>query len=159
MVQDVVAALGLISLGTRMRRIGERLQADTQQIIDEMAIPVQAGQLPLLAAIRKLGPLSIGELAEALGVTQPGVTRSSALLVKAGYLEPSPVGEDKRRRVLSLTEKGRELMEVAERDLWPRVEAAVGDLCGDLSEPLLSQLTLIEKGLTEMPLIRREKQQ
>ena len=31
MVEDVVRALGYLTLGTRMKRIGERLQADTQR--------------------------------------------------------------------------------------------------------------------------------
>ena len=102
MVEDVVRALGFLCLGTRLRRIGERLQADTQRILDEMGVPIQASQFPLLAAIRRLGPISIGELAESVGITQPGATRGSALLVAAGYLKTEQATDDQRRRVLSL---------------------------------------------------------
>ncbi|MGO7161526.1 transcriptional regulator, partial [Rhizobium johnstonii] len=35
MVEDVVRTLGFLCMGSRLRRIGERLQADTQQVIDE----------------------------------------------------------------------------------------------------------------------------
>ena len=156
MVEDVVRALGFLCLGTRLRRIGERLQADTQRIMDEMGVPIQAGQFPLLAAIRRLGPLSIGELAEAVGITQPGVTRGSALLVTAGYLKTEHATDDQRRRVLSLTRKGHKLMEMAERQVWPRIENAVADLCSQLSGPLLDQLISIEVGLADRPLDRRE---
>ncbi len=156
MVEDVVRALGFLCLGTRLRRIGERLQADTQRIMDEMEVPIQASQFPLLAAIRRLGPLSVSELAEAVGITQPGATRGSALLVKAGYLKTEQVTGDQRRRVLSLTRKGHKLMDVAERDVWPRIENAVSDLCGGLSGPLLDQLMSIEDGLSDKPLYRRK---
>jgi DNA-binding MarR family transcriptional regulator len=155
MVEDVVRALGFLCLGTRLRRIGERLQADTQRIMDEAGVPIQASQFPLLAAIRRLGPLSVGELAEAVGISQPGATRGSALLVKAGYLKIGQAN-DQRRRVLSLTRKGHKLMEMAERDVWPRIENAVTDLCGSLSAPLLDQLMQIEDGLSDKPLYRRE---
>jgi DNA-binding MarR family transcriptional regulator len=157
MVEDVVRTLGFLCLGTRLRRIGERLQSDTQRILDEMGVPIQASQFPLLAAIRRLGPLSIGELAEAVGITQPGVTRGSALLVKAGYLKTEQATDDQRRRVLSLTRKGHKLMEMAERQVWPRIENAVVDLCGQLSGPLLDQLISIENGLADKPLDRRKE--
>lgn len=155
MVEDVVRALGFVCLGSRLRRVGERLQADTQSIMDEMGVPIQAGQFPLLAAVHRLGPLSIGEMAEAIGITQPGVTRGAALLVTAGYLKAEQATDDQRRRVLSLTRKGRELMEMAERQVWPRIENAVADLCGQLSGPLLDQLISIEVGLADKPLNRR----
>ena len=155
MVEDVVGALGYLTLGSRLRRIGEQLQADTQRIIDAGGLAIQASQFPLLAAVDRLGPLSIGDLAAALGVTQPGVTRASALLVAAGYLENRRVDGDQRVRLLALTDKGRELIAVARRAVWPRVEAAVADLCGPLSGPLLEQLAGLEAGLKERPLDRR----
>ena len=44
---------------------------------------------------------------------------------------------------------------VLDPSFWPRVEAAVRDLCGDLSGPLLQQLDAIEDGLISTPLPRR----
>ena len=155
MVEDVVRAFGFLSLGTRLKRIGERLQADTQQIMDELEVPLQASQYPLLAAIDWLGPLSIGELAVAVGITQPGATRSLSQLVGLGLCAVRTTPDDQRRKVASLTKKGQRLVDVAKRDVWPQIERAVADLCGDLSGPLLQQLASIEDGLTEAPLIRR----
>lgn len=155
MIEDVVRALGFLCLGSRLRRIGERLQADTQRIMDEMGAPIQASQYPSLAAVDRLGPLSVGELAEAVGITQPGATRSSALLVKAGFLKMNQAHDDQRRRVLSLTREGQRLVAEAKRDVWPRIETAVADLCGELSGPLLDQLASIEDGLANQPLYRR----
>ena len=156
LVEDVVRAFGFLCLGSRLRRIGERLQTDTQRIIDDMGVPIQASQYPLLAAIDRLGPLSIGELAEAVGITQPGATRSAALLIKAGFLKTKQPSDDQRRRVLSLTREGQRLVEEAKRDVWPRIEHAVTDLCGELSGPLLDQLASIEDGLADKPLYRRD---
>jgi DNA-binding MarR family transcriptional regulator len=156
MVEDVVRALGFLCLGTRLKRIGERLQADTQRIIDDADMPVQTSQFPLLAALDRLGPLSIGELAEAVGIAQPGATRSAAILVKAGIIRIEQAEGDQRRRVLSLTGEGRRLVDEAKRDVWPRIEAAVTDLCGAGSRPLLDQLAVIEDGLRKTPLHRRD---
>ena len=46
MVEDVVRAFGFLCLGSRLKRIGERLQADTQRIMDEMDVPLQASHTP-----------------------------------------------------------------------------------------------------------------
>ncbi|WP_394888674.1 MarR family winged helix-turn-helix transcriptional regulator [Mesorhizobium sp. AaZ16] len=155
MVEDVVRSFGFLTLGTRMKRIGERLQADTQRIMDDLGAPLQASQYPFLAAIDRLGPLTIGELADAIGITQPGATRTVAQLVELGVLESEQAPDDQRRRIVSLSKEGRRLVANAKRDVWPRIRDAVADLCGDLDGPLLEQLAAIEDGLAAQPLQRR----
>lgn len=155
MVEDVVRAFGFLTLGTRMKRIGERLQADTQKIMDELGAPLQASQYPFLAAVDRLGPLTVGDLAEAIGITQPGATRTVGQLVELGMLESEPAPDDQRRRIVSLTTEGKRLIATAKRQVWPRIRDAVADLCGDLDGPLLDQLAAIEDGLAAAPLDRR----
>lgn len=155
MVEDVVRSLGYLPLGTRFKRIGERLQTDAQRIMEECGVPLAAGQFPFLAALDRLGPLAVGELAEAVGITQPGATRSVSELQRLGLVKARPAPQDQRRRIVSLTPKGQRTVDHAKREAWPRVESAVRDLCGGLSGPLLKQLAAIEDGLTERPLNRR----
>ncbi|MDO3435453.1 MarR family transcriptional regulator [Rhizobium sp. CBN3] len=155
MVEDVVRTLGFLCLGSRLRRIGERLQADTQQIIDEAGLGIQAGQYPFLAAIDRAGPLTIGELAQSVGIKQPGATRTIGQLLELGFVDMQPAPDDQRRRLVSLTDKGQELVDYSKTTIWPRVAAAVADLCGDLDGPILAQLAAIEDGLAAAPLDRR----
>lgn len=155
MAEDVVRSMGYLCLGTRLKRLGERLQADAQRIIDETGIPVQTTQFPLLAAIDRQGPLSIGDIAETLGVSQPAATRTVALLVKRGLLQMASSPEDLRRRVLTLTDHGQKLISRTWQEACPLIEGSVEDLCGALSGPLLDQLAAIEDKLAETPLHRR----
>jgi len=155
MVQDVVRTLGYLMLGTRMKRIGERLQASTQRVIDGFAVPVQAGQWPFLAALDTLGSISVGELAEAIGITQPGATRTVAQLVRQGLVEVEQAADDQRRRIVSLSKEGQRLVAAAKLDIWPIVSEAVADLCDPLNGPLLQQLAALEDGLAAIPLARR----
>lgn len=157
MVEDVVRAFGFLTLGTRLKRIGERLQADTQKIINGLGVQVQASQYPFLAAVDRLGPLTVGELADAIGITQPGATRTVGQLVELGMLESAPAADDQRRRIVTLTQEGKRLVTIAKRDVWPRIREAVADLCGDLDGPLLDQLAAMEDGLAALPLDRRIK--
>ncbi|WP_421917549.1 MarR family winged helix-turn-helix transcriptional regulator [Mesorhizobium sp.] len=154
-MEDVLRALGFLCLGSRLKRLGEQLQADTQRLLDGLDVRVQSSQYPLLAALDRLGPLPVGELAQSLGVTQPGVTRSVSLLADLALVDVTQSQDDQRRRMVSLTTSGQRLVDVAKRDVWPQVENAVADLCRDLSGPLLDQLAAIEDGLAATPLYRR----
>lgn len=155
MTEDIVRALGFLCLGTRLKRVGERLQADTQKIMEDMEVGIAPGQYPILAAIDRLGPLTVGELAEALGVTQPGVTRNISQLAKLGLLTAGQTSDDQRRRIVRLSGKGRQMVETAKNSVWPRIENAVRDVCCGLDGPLLDQLAAMEDRLAEGPLQRR----
>ena len=63
--------------------------------------------------------------------------------------------DDQRRRVITLTETGRAAVHQGKTVIWPRIEAAVAELCRDLPEGLLAQLAAIEDRLAERPLLRR----
>lgn len=155
MVEDVVRTLGFLCLGSRFKRVGERLQADTQVMLDELGVPVQTSQYPYLAALDRLGPITIGELAQALGISQPGVSRALSHLIGLGLVEQRPARDDQRQRIVALSGAGRRLVARARQEVWPRIEQAVADLCGKLSGPLLQQLDAMERGLGDLPLHRR----
>jgi len=154
-MEDVVKEMGHLCLGSRLKRLGERMQADVQKVIDEAGLPIQTSHYPLLAAIDRNGPLTVGYLVEALGVSQPGVTRSIARLADIGFVEVSREHRDQRRKTVSLTASGREAVERSKRDVWPRIEAAVKNMCADLSGPLLEQLGAVEEALSGEPLDKR----
>jgi len=155
MANDVVTNFGFLTLGSRLKRIGEALQADTQKIVDSYALRIQPSFYPLLAVIDRDGPLTIGELATAVGISQPGVTRTVGILQKQALLEVTQSSNDQRRRVVALTGEGQKLVDFSKRRIWPRIERAVRDLCADLSGPLLDQLAHMEDGLAATSLIDR----
>ncbi|MCR6500389.1 MarR family transcriptional regulator [Shinella sp. CPCC 101442] len=155
MSDDIVRMLGYLCLGSRLKRIGEQVQSDTQRIMERLDVTLQAGQYPLLAAIDRLGPLSVGELSEALGVTQPGVTRAAGLLAEAGYLTARKEKSDQRIRRLSLTPEGEALVARSKQEIWPVIEAAVRNVCDALDGSLLDRLDQLEDALREKPLHRR----
>ncbi|MFG6467378.1 MarR family winged helix-turn-helix transcriptional regulator [Roseateles sp. BYS87W] len=158
MVQDVVRELGHLSLGTRLRRIGELLQAQTQAVLAAHGFEQPAAYFPLLAALDRLGDLSVGELSQAVGVSQPVVTRSLRGLEADGLVESAAVEGDRRVRRIVLSRAGRNLVHRARQEAWPAIEAAVAQACEGLSGPLLAQLAGLEDALAEGSLHHRVTQ-
>jgi DNA-binding MarR family transcriptional regulator len=155
MIHDVVRRLGYLALGTRLKRLGERMQADTQRILDEHGLAIPTAQLPFLAAIDLLGASTIGDLADAVGVSQPGATRALAQLADGDFVAITTASDDQRRKLVALAPRGAHLVAVAKREVWPLIETAVRELCKAASGPLLDQLAAIEDGLAAQPLDRR----
>jgi len=154
-MKDVVRILGHLALGTRLKRLGDRLQAQTQVILDETGVPVPASHLPSLMALNEGGAMTIGDLSRALGVTQPGVTRMTATLEALGMVRSGAAEDDGRARVVALSPSGRQLLVRLRRRVFPAVESAVREACDDDSGRFLAQLARLEDALEEMPLADR----
>ena len=60
---------------------------------------------PVVRALVALGPLSIRELAGAVGVTHSAASQTAAQMARAGLLTLQP-GADARQRIASLTASG-----------------------------------------------------
>jgi DNA-binding MarR family transcriptional regulator len=155
MVEDVVKELGYLALGTRFKRLGERLQAQTQELLEQAGLDVPASHFPLLVALDRLGPLNVGELTQAVGTSQPGVTRLVDKLITADLLRSTQSTDDRRVRSIALTKSGRQLIARAKRSALPIVEAAVADACEIPAQPLLALLAALEDALAVAPLSTR----
>lgn len=158
MVEDFVRHKGYLTLGTRLKRIGDSLQADVQQLIDAEGIAVQTGQYPLLAALDELGPMTVGDLSAALGVSQPGVTRSVGQLVKQGVVIVARGEKDQRTKVVTLAPAGQAVVDRGKRDLWLVIDGSLADICGKDATPLLDELDRLEAALAEKSLYRRMRE-
>jgi DNA-binding MarR family transcriptional regulator len=155
MPRDVVRELGFLTLGTRFKRIGESLQAQAQALLASNGMDMPAAHFPLLAALDRLGPLGVSELSQAVGVSQPVVSRSLPGLEASGLVESGPVTADRRVRSIRLSRKGRRLIQHARHAVWPIIEAAVAQACRPLRGSLLDQLAALEAALEQAPLLQR----
>lgn len=152
MVGDFVKDCGYLTLGSRFKRLGERLQGEVQQLARAEGVDVPAGLFPTIGALELSGGLTIGELAKALGISQPGATRNVEKLAKLGLVESVRGPGDRRIKAVTLTDRCRTLVLATKHDLWPRVERGVAEICAGLDGPLLEILTAIERALDDRPL-------
>lgn len=102
LVEDLLALWRLLRVNTHPVRRGE----------------ITPEQYWLLKLLNKRGELSIGELAEALGVTGSSVTTACKRLEKAGLLrrERQGDGQDERVVLVTLTTQGREQIEAWQQE-------------------------------------------
>ena len=134
-MHDLVAAMGPAFLGTRLKRLGERMQAGAAEVIAEAGLPIMPAQVSVLTALRG-GPQTIGQIAESIRTSQPGVTRIAGQLDQLGMVETC-CDDDQRKRVLKLTAAGKQAVALLAREVWPRVGMAAQELFSGLEGDFL----------------------
>src|SRR6185437_11098068 len=153
---DVIAELGELFLGSRLKRLAERMQGGASRFVGEMGLKVQPTHMGLLAALDR-APMTVGQLVEAVGTSQPGVTRGAGQLMRMGLIE-TVKSKDQRQKTLRLTRKGEATMMRIKLQIWPRLDQAVKSITNNLSGGFLDQIAAIERALAAKPLELRAAQ-
>ena len=154
---DLLASYGVGFLGSRLKRLAERMQADAAEVARSLNLPVQPAQMSLLMTIRLHGPVSVGDLAERLRLAQPTVTRALKPLEDAGFVEARRATGDGRTKRLALTASGEDLLARIQTELLPRIEPAAAALVAGLSGDFMLGLSKVEARLDEASLLDRSQ--
>ena len=147
---DVIKELGPAFLGSRLKRLSERLQSGAARIAADAGLQAQPSHMPILAALEG-APLTIGQLVQAIGISQPGVTRSVGQMVELALVQ-SRQGADHRQRTISLTTEGERVLARAKLAVWPKAEAAVRALLGEELDRFMGVVGAMEATLAAAPL-------
>lgn len=148
-MSDLLKELGPTFLGSRLKRLGERMQAGAARVASDAGLPVQPAHMPLLAALDGQA-LTIGQLVQAVGISQPGITRGIGQLADLGLVESQQDRDgDGRQRTISLTSEGNAVLARAKLYVWPQIGEAVKTLFGGRPEEFMEQIAAIETALAE----------
>lgn len=124
--------LRLIVLGDRLKRrrdiISKTLGISTQQWLIMLHLALDPN-LPYFEKKEHKKPLLASELAEALNVTRPNITNMLNSLIEKGLVEQVDDEDDKRRKRLSLSPQGLDLLQ----SLQPHRERLNAALFEDLT--------------------------
>jgi DNA-binding MarR family transcriptional regulator/ribosomal protein S18 acetylase RimI-like enzyme len=135
---------GSLLLGSRLRKVSEALYAGVDEVYRSAGVDLPSRCFPILFLLRDQGRLGISELAAKLGQTHPAVSQMSRKLLRHRMVRESPDPKDDRRRLLSLSAHGRNVMERLE-PVWKAIVAAAADLESD--HALSQHLTAVDRAL------------
>jgi DNA-binding MarR family transcriptional regulator len=129
-------SLGLLSMMGTRTEVSTPLAADLRLAVGRLARKlrqVQLGglsssQVSALASIERLGPVRLGDLAAAEGVTGPTLTKIVAHLEHIGLVARAADEADRRAARLTLTSEGRERLMGIRSDRDAFLEHRLADL-------------------------------
>lgn len=106
---DYLIELGGIALGSRLKRLSERIGQEVATIYKNEKVSFEPRWFPVFRYLAGNGSTSIMDIAAAISVTHPAVNQVANEMMKAGLLVQDADANDKRRRLLSLSKSGKKL--------------------------------------------------
>ncbi len=150
-MSDYIRAKGVMAFGTRLRRLSENLDRQVQAIYRAHDSAFEPRWFPLIVALGEKGPLSVGELADLLGITHAAVSQMRGQLIAASLIREKPDTADRRRQMLALSAQGRRTL-TALAPLWDAIARATAELVTKESPGLLDRLARVEDALAAQPM-------
>lgn len=154
MSNDFLDELAELALGSRLKRLAERMSADAAEVYAHFEKPIQPKWFPLLALLAEKGPTGVVDASAQLGLSQPAISQFSRQLVAVGLVVSKADSEDSRKRVMALTQRGQAEVE-AMQPMWQAVRKAAEDLCVALDNDFYPALQKLERALNERSLLQR----
>lgn len=151
---DVVAELGELALASRLRRLSELLMKEASELYEELEVDFQARWFALFHTLHHQGPMSVTELAEALGLSHPAISKIAEQLIRRRLLQQHTDPKDERRRLLALTSDGQRLRKRL-APVWREIRGAARDLLTQAGVDLLSDLQKVEAAFFERTVMDR----
>jgi len=130
MEKDIIKELGYKALDSRFKRISDRMSHDIRKLYKTVNIDVEPNWYLVFGLLKDYKKMSIAEIAESLGYSHPSVVVIIKKMTAKGYINTSKDAIDKRKQIITLTDKSIKLLPELER-LWTSCERAILQILED----------------------------
>jgi DNA-binding MarR family transcriptional regulator/N-acetylglutamate synthase-like GNAT family acetyltransferase len=141
-------------LGLRIRNLHDRLIRDVKQYYKLKEFDFEPRWFPMIALLIDRPSMTVTEIARELGQSHVAIVQLSAILERKGLVCTKKDRNDIRRRPLSLSPKGKEMVEKL-NPVWELILEATRSLLEENAPDFLSQLTKLEQALDAESLLER----
>jgi DNA-binding MarR family transcriptional regulator len=141
-------------LGTQLRHLIELLDGAVSAAYDEAGLAYRPRYTPVVRALMEQQPLTVGQIADAAGITQPAATQTVALMLKKGLISVEAAPDDGRQRLIRLSSKGHDMLPQLQA-CWQATAAAAQDLDAELPYSLLRAVEDAVAALSRKPFDER----
>ena len=143
---NIIRQLGHIAVGTRFRILTDRLMLDADKVYRSLGLEFEPRWFTVFYLINQKKQITISELAEQLGYSQPAVTQIVNSLIIKKIIKSVKAKDDSRKKVITITAKGEELL-LKLIPVWQDIENAVKELLSSTGYDVLHILGKLESEL------------
>lgn len=150
---DLIAAYGSGGVGAQLRRLSERIDREAHSVYKLVGLHFEQRWVGVLILLIEREAATVGELAQALRITQPSVSQTLHSLRTAKLVSSVRDPGDPRRRIQRLTKSGLALVEKA-RPVWEALIKVAQEL-DSVGIDIVTPLVRIEHELDKESLMNR----
>jgi DNA-binding MarR family transcriptional regulator len=153
---SVIDESGVLAIATRLMRLSEQFRKDGHLIYKEYGIDFEPKWFPVIYALHYKNQLSVVELAAEIGYTHPSTISLLKELEKQKLIRSQKDKFDERKRIIRLSEKGRDLVGQMQ-PVWQVFREAFAGLL-DTPNNLMKAIGEVENNFREKSLLQRALQ-
>lgn len=147
---------GILAISTRLQRLGELLRKDGQQIYKAHGIDFEPKWFPVVYSLAANETLSVVEIAHEIGYTHPSTISLLKELEAKKLVRSRKDKTDTRKRMISLTEKGQQLV-TEMKPVWDLITAALTDLTNTTNN-IMNAINEVEARFREKSFFERAEE-
>lgn len=155
---DFFSEVGKMAIGSRLRRLSERITEDAAHIYQMYDVDLQPKWFPVFYVLSKGQQKTITAIAEEIGHSHPSVSKIAGEMVRKGLLLEKKDKSDGRRNVVTLSKKGSDLAKKIV-DQYKDVNDVITQTISQTRHDLWKAIEEWEFLLDQKSLIRRVQEQ
>ena len=152
--KDYFDELGEIALGSRLKRLSDKMMSDALNRYKYMGQDIQPKWYTLMSLLKDKKSVSVVEAADYLGLTQPCISQFSREMFKSGYIVFDSDPGDMRRKIMSLSKLGKSKFNKMNK-VRKAVRAAAIEICEETEYNFYQAIQQTEKVLAKKSLYQR----
>ena len=141
---DYIANLGLLALGSRLKRLSDACFQECSQFYTEAGIQVDPASFPILHYLANHKESSLVHIAQALGVSHAAISQRIRKLEKDGIIGRRYPKEDKRTCLIALTDDGMQYVGNA-APYWEMIRTSLENCLKEDADRLLHTISRCEE--------------
>ncbi|MBA6155349.1 bifunctional helix-turn-helix transcriptional regulator/GNAT family N-acetyltransferase [Tenacibaculum sp. S7007] len=141
---DALKGFGEIGMGSRLKRVSEYMMRETQLVYNKYNIDFDPYLFPTFKIIKNKNGVTNSEITASLQISQPATTQAINKLLKKELIFLKEDKIDKRKKVIVLSKKGRELIQNV-TPIWDSIEQTIKNYTNITSNSLVEHLNILEE--------------
>ena len=143
-MNDFLTEMEFVGLTSRLKRLSDALLYSTKELYKTEGLDIEPNWNLIFILLQENGSMTITEISEKLQFSHPAVVKIINKMKKNGHVETRTDAKDKRKQILTLTEKAYKQLPIFEK-YWNAGRQTVKDLLADSPHFLEEFLKIEEK--------------
>jgi DNA-binding MarR family transcriptional regulator len=152
---NVIDELGILAISTRLQRLSEQLRKDGVLIYKDCGIDFEPKWFPVIYTLYRKPGLGVVELAAEIGYAHPSTISLLKELEKEKLILSRKDRQDERKRILRLTDKGKQLVQEME-PVWKIMTETIEEITNTRNN-LMKAIIEVEARLREKSFFERAR--
>jgi len=151
---DIWQELGELALGSRLRKLGNYLMSQAEEIYKTYNINFDPRCFTAFYAISQKEGMSIMELSKILQMSHPALIHQIKILEKGDLIVSKVVASDRRKKMLILSPNGKALLPQIQK-VWRDVAQSMFEMVQLQNTPIMAALQEIETNFVDESMMDR----